>query len=60
MSVIVKDNEIYDHLSICFADLEKNFKTNQEIVTEYKVTLDSFRKGKTKSDQSFLKKRTLL
>lgn len=56
MSVIVKDNEIYDYLSICFADLEKNFKTNQEIVTEYKTALDSFRKGKNKKRSKFFKK----
>ena len=53
MRVIVKDNEIYDYMSECFTDLQQNYKKNQEIVTEYKKTLDSFRNSKNKRKSKF-------
>ena len=55
MRVIVKDNEIYDYISGCFMDLQQNYKKNQEIVTEYKKTLDSFRNSKNKRKSKFFK-----
>jgi len=36
MTSVVKDNEIYDYLSDCFTDLQENYATNLEIITEYK------------------------
>jgi len=56
MSTIVKDNEILDYLIECFEDLGENFKTNQEIIMEYKKALDASRKGRKRKQSKFFKK----
>lgn len=60
MASIVKDNEIYDYLNDCFTDLEQNFKTNLRIITEYKMALDSFRRGKKRMHSKFFKERDFI
>jgi len=55
MTSIVKDNEIYDYMNDCFMDLQQNYKKNQEIVTECKKILDSFKDGKNKRKSKFFK-----
>ena len=57
---IVKDNEIYDMLVSWLKDLQENYKRNQEISTEYRQTLESYRKGKRRTKSKFFKKEDFL
>ncbi len=60
MTSVVKDNENYDYLSDCFTDLQEDYTINLEIITEYKKTLDSFRKGKHGKNTNFFKKKNFI